>query len=476
MQQPKFGNANLLNKNRMDRLCRQSNNGMKLEDNMDINKKVNRFGPIALQGTGQVTTFQSRENFWSRGPASKRSTSPALSVVSVASSADSWCKKYEKKRSTPNDKLKNVNVRHTWRASRPTDIKSDFSDDSDDEGKARFEVKKGPKDCQNYKRADLTQLKDITFSTFETATTDLGRNVRWSLERKDFFGLSEGVFCGNRVATKYLHLPKDPSNVNLDLNIMQPEDLRNFPVNINENINEITMWVMDNFPKPTSFEHAYPDVGFVCSRLELDHIMSIPYLHDKTFDFEHSFGFIISAVKVKGKIYLSTFYTDEEKSIRAETKEFKGAYLPLNSSTAGFMFLKHVLSNGPNELPKLDVPFNRRESELYSVDKVTVGDHVLLVQNKFKAIRSEEELEEFSKYKMFELKTATKPYKLRNMFPKLLRCLAGNISSTIIGVRSNNCKKIEKIEELSQEELLQICTVLKLASSTSTSTSSSTCG
>ncbi|XP_059480415.1 uncharacterized protein LOC132199592 [Neocloeon triangulifer] len=376
----------------------------------------------------------------------KRSTSPA---ISEASSADVWCQDYPPKGA----KGKNS---HFWRESRPTEIDSDES--SEDENTNLCSVTKYRRG-----RAALQQMEEFYFFTYERATTNPKVKLKWNFERLDWFGLTDGNYCGKQVALKYLHLPQDLANTNLNLEIVRSDDLLRLPIDFNENINEILMHIMDSFYKPSLFHMAYPIINFVCSRLEMYYILGMAYLHDKAFDLFFSSGITFSAVRRGGLIYLASFNTDEVRRQKGMEQPIIGQNFN-NVNTAGLMFHKHLLSESPDVLPDLESPYVRKDSELFSVDQVMLGDHTLLVQNKFKAIRSDQDKQEFGKFAMFELKTASKPYVLRTLFPKWLRCLAGNMSNMIIGIRDRYSRKIVEIDDISQEDLLKKCQELFLKS------------
>ncbi|CAB3359631.1 Hypothetical predicted protein [Cloeon dipterum] len=270
----------------------------------------------------------------------------------------------------------------------------------------------------------------------------------------DWFGFSEGFYCGHEVQLNYLHLPKDLKQPNVKLDVLHEEDDLHLPIDISENINEILSWIMASFPRPALFNKTYPDVQFVCSRLELDNIMSSAYLHDPRFRYHDQNGFIISAVRLRGKIYLSTFYTNEEKLSR----QIKHITLDLpQSSIAGLMFHKSVFSDVQDKEPDVNTAFDRKRVELFAVEILKTGTHSVLMQNKFKAVRSEDDLKELQEFKMFDVKTGFKPHKLYNLFRKWLRCFSGNMSSMIMGIKDSQCLKIKEIEEYTEDALLQMC-------------------
>jgi len=60
----------------------------------------------------------------------------------------------------------------------------------------------------------------------------------------------------------------------------------------------------------------------------------------------------------------------------------------------------------------LDLPYDRKEAEFFVVDRMKFGVHNVVIQNKFKGIVEENDLENLKSFEICELKTAFKPYKL----------------------------------------------------------------
>jgi len=75
--------------------------------------------------------------------------------------------------------------------------------------------------------------------------------------------------------------------------------------------------------------------------LEIAQLMAMPYLHDNLFSYNPNFGINIAAVRLKNKIYLCAFFSDEEKMDRRMNFELG---VGMDSNTAGLMFQKNIFS------------------------------------------------------------------------------------------------------------------------------------
>lgn len=96
-------------------------------------------------------------------------------------------------------------------------------------------------------------------------------------------------------------------------------------------------------------------MNFICSRLEIAHLLSVPYLHHSFFSYNPNFGFDIVAARQKDKIYFCLFFSREEKISRQQ--DFASQRLQ-QSNVGGLMFQKYLFSGNEINLQVTNLGVN----------------------------------------------------------------------------------------------------------------------